>query len=764
MQIVQKSILAKLLATEDIAVEHQNVSTAMFDLKNRKVILPRWKEMSVDLYDLLVGHEISHGLETPLEGWHDALCEKGQGFKSFLNVIEDARIEKKVKLRYPGLVKSFSKGYKELMDKDFFGLNGRDLDTLPLIDRINLKFKCGNMLGIKFDETEMYIVNRTALCETWEDVVLVATDLYEYSKDEKAMQDQLSDNTTHDYEDDEEEEDSESGETSSMEESDDSEESDADVDTEDQGSDGETGDDAEEAESNDDEPATQDQRKSDSGEIDEGTPEPESFTDTAFRNNEENLVEVSDLEILNGTFPKINTSAFVMQADEVWNYVPEYHKGNSGYYYRQAECENNAEVESTLFKSFQSRNKSAINLLVQQFEMRRKATSLKKSRENKTGLLNDKKLWAYKLSDDLFLSTTTTPDGQNHGMFMLVDMSGSMHGEMTNVIEQLLIQVSFCKKVGIPFDVYGFSNAHDTEKCQSRAALQAAQSLRNGDFYIDDDNFRLLQLISSELSAPMYSKSFKMLLGYATGFLSDRQSDTIYCDRGSIPQYMHLSATPLSSAILVARDVANKFKERNRIEVLNTIVLTDGYNTDQAMMIDEVSTLEGTDYSQIKFQYGVKKVSEVYIKEGAVSTKYVTADRYGHGYRMGCGISSQDYFLALLTHYKNTTGSRMICFNLVSGRSCDVRDAYFTAVNRYDYEGFTAGYKTFKAEKFMEITQAVGYDSMFMIMGGKGLEVDTDDLEVKSNSKGDLKRGFMKFAKGRSASRVFLNRFIDKVA
>jgi hypothetical protein len=64
----------------------------------------------------------------------------------------------------------------------------------------------------------------------------------------------------------------------------------------------------------------------------------------------------------------------------------------------------------------------------------------------------------------------------------------------------------------------------------------------------------------------------------------------------------------------------------------------------------------------------------------------------------------------------------------------------------------------------MEVPNAVGYDTMFMIMGGKGLEVDTEEMEVKSNSKGDLKRGFMKFAKGRSASRVFLNRFIDKVA
>jgi hypothetical protein len=108
-----KSTLAKLLAQENLSVEHRNVSTAYFDPKNRVLVLPIWKEMSTELYDLLVGHEVGHAWETPAEGWHTAVTSHPKGFKSYLNVIEDARIEKAIKSRYPGLRSAFYKAYKD---------------------------------------------------------------------------------------------------------------------------------------------------------------------------------------------------------------------------------------------------------------------------------------------------------------------------------------------------------------------------------------------------------------------------------------------------------------------------------------------------------------------------------------------------------------------------------------------------------------------------------------------------------------------------
>ena len=51
-----KGKLAKLLATENLIIEHRAVETAQFDVVRRVLTLPIWKFRSVDVYDLLVAH------------------------------------------------------------------------------------------------------------------------------------------------------------------------------------------------------------------------------------------------------------------------------------------------------------------------------------------------------------------------------------------------------------------------------------------------------------------------------------------------------------------------------------------------------------------------------------------------------------------------------------------------------------------------------------------------------------------------------------
>ena len=176
----QKSILAKLLASENLIVEHGKFNTASFDTKNRVLRLPIWKEMSGSLYDLLVLHEVGHALFTPEEGHHDAKGQ-GKGFKSFLNVVEDARIERKIKAKFPGGRRSFVDGYKNLMDRDFFGIKERGVTGLGLIDRINLHYKVGDHLNLTFSDEESVFIDRIDKAETWKQVVKICEDLYDLS-------------------------------------------------------------------------------------------------------------------------------------------------------------------------------------------------------------------------------------------------------------------------------------------------------------------------------------------------------------------------------------------------------------------------------------------------------------------------------------------------------------------------------------------------------------------------------------------------------
>src|SRR5665213_1000411 len=103
------------------------IDTASFDTKNRVLALPMWKDVSKDLYDLLLVHEVGHALDTPATWLKDLekISKEALGrtdnsaleaTKDFINIVEDARIDKRQKRRYPGSRRNYFNGYNELWD------------------------------------------------------------------------------------------------------------------------------------------------------------------------------------------------------------------------------------------------------------------------------------------------------------------------------------------------------------------------------------------------------------------------------------------------------------------------------------------------------------------------------------------------------------------------------------------------------------------------------------------------------------------------
>ena len=192
-----KSQLAKLLATENIHMQHSPwAMTAYFDIKNRVLTLPMWQNISEDLYDMLVVHEVGHALDTPNDKWlsaitdiaikyHDTKSNEAamSAIKDFLNVIEDARIDRRQKIRYPGSKRNYIVGYKELYQRDFFGIQNKDINGLSFIDRANIYFKNGTNFGIKFTPEEKSLIKKIESTETFDDVVKLTDEIYGiYSK------------------------------------------------------------------------------------------------------------------------------------------------------------------------------------------------------------------------------------------------------------------------------------------------------------------------------------------------------------------------------------------------------------------------------------------------------------------------------------------------------------------------------------------------------------------------------------------------------
>lgn len=191
-----KSLLARLLAEENIRVEHSSeVVTASFNVETRLLLLPIWKDDSYtpDIYDLFVGHEVAHALYTPndIELLESSMKRSNH---AFLNVVEDARIEKLMKRKFQGLQAPFKNAYQDLYERDFFSLKGQPIQSRNFIDRINLFFKLRYALNLYapsiFNSEEMLFIRRIDEVETYEEVADICEDLYKYLKEKQEEQPQ----------------------------------------------------------------------------------------------------------------------------------------------------------------------------------------------------------------------------------------------------------------------------------------------------------------------------------------------------------------------------------------------------------------------------------------------------------------------------------------------------------------------------------------------------------------------------------------------
>jgi len=101
-----RDLLAKLLANENLNIVRAPVSTASMDIRSRTLTLPQWKEMSPDVEEMLIGHEVGHALYTT-----DEYIKEGEtrALHGYMNVIEDVRIEKKIKNNILVYVHPFSR-------------------------------------------------------------------------------------------------------------------------------------------------------------------------------------------------------------------------------------------------------------------------------------------------------------------------------------------------------------------------------------------------------------------------------------------------------------------------------------------------------------------------------------------------------------------------------------------------------------------------------------------------------------------------------
>jgi hypothetical protein len=697
--ISQKDLLAKLLATENVTVLHESVPTASFDVKNRVLRLPQWDDMQSYTYDHLVGHEVGHALYTPFEGWHDSISERGQSFKSFLNVIEDARIEKLVQRKYPGLRGSFIRSYQKMFADGFFGDN-KDIDSYNLIDRINVLFKCGESFGVRIDEDEQAWVDEIRTAETWDQVVDIATRMYD-SELSKAEDENDFDGLDDDGDDYQDETETMSMPSDSGEESEDENEDQMDL------------------------PAPGESEEQQAGTESPAAQSIASQTDEELRENMESLNKDENDGYDNVRVGAMNAEPFIVSYKKLIERQYDDLLDQRSYFHTQSLYPNlmkDAEEEANrLYNEFLGNNKKTISYLVKEFEMRKSAAQYARATISKTGVIDPVKMNNYKFSEDIFRRVSVVPEGKNHGVVMYLDWSGSMWQDIYNTVIQTLNLVHFCRQVNIPYRVYAFSDQYyDESGAERREMIQEyTNAIPAGLTCVAETGYALLEWFNNKMTKMQFREASKKLLMI---------SKNIEYVKGGL----RLGGTPLDTTILMAMDIYNKFKKQNRLDIVNTIFLTDG----------------DSHPASYRYQYD-EYVGNTNIRGRRTRlVDDVTKKQY---------VNKKDYWAAtttLLTMFQDRTGGNAIGYRIVPSSKHQFMREW----------GDDAGWKQMLKEGFVS-KQERGYSKLFLLRGGKSLQVEAGELEVdRGAKKGKLTSAFKKAAKGKLTSRTLLNEFIHEVA
>jgi len=743
-----KSTIAKLLSEEDINVVQKQATTASFDVKNRELVLPIWKdEMSDNIADLLVCHEIGHALYTSENMLNEMIERKIE--KTFVNVIEDARIEKMVQQKYAGSRSVFLKGYKELIDKDFFGTKDKDISKMNLIDRINLYYK--GTSDTPFAEQEKIWVKKVGNVKTEDDVLNLAEELYKWMQENKESQGEEPEQGQESQSSAGSETSQEQSQSSGSEESTNNDSGQ----TQSQGSNNEEGDEEQDgstAQLKQDSEETEGTQEIITNGQEGGQSQGEEFTattDTSY-NNKFNEVRDIDAKDRNYSFiPKVKLDKAIISPKEIFEICRKHYK------ITEATDSNHVKfISSTTeeLKGIKNDSKKVISYMVKEFEMKKSADLYKRATVSKTGSLNMGALHSYKFNEDLFAKVTTMPGATNHAMVMFLDWSGSMADNLPQTLKQLFNLVWFCNRVKIPFEVYAFTDAWNGSRYYgNEEGVTKIQDFKSGDMIIND--VKLLNYLSSKMNKndqdEMMDYLWKMCQAWV-GFRDWRNDGYPITP----PKKLTLGGTPLNHAIVTAMDILPKYKKETGVQRLNTVFLTDGYShtvQKKYVVIDDKKT---DDYVSSTFVQSV-------VTDPITNTTIIQESNSGFRRRH---VSQTTMLLKLLK--KRVPDMNILGFFIAgSGRKGYVKKDIIMEEMNCSWEEAGTYLKEINKNKVLVNSKKEGYDEHYLMPGGEKLDIESGDLDVEVGaSKANLKRAFVKASKGKVTSRVLLNKFIQMVA
>jgi hypothetical protein len=700
--------LAKCLATENIIVEHKNVDTAMFDVDKRILTLPNWKKASDIVYQMLILHETSHAIFSHNFDYTKEY-ENLIGYHEVVNVIEDARVEKLMKKKYPGSSKTFYTAYNELNDDDFFSTRDEDLNELSLIDRINLYFKIGAFHQITFNEIEDEFVTRISKAETFDDVLEISQDLVNYVKKKKEEK-KLS---TNNNESDDGEENIES--SSSSLENDSNEEK---IEDHNGKSDDSTVENKTQSSSGDGvKPDNFDKDKND--DLDDL----ESKTSRSFDEKSKNLNQKTDRNTSYVELPEFDLSKLILPNDYIHRL--------SRLYYEQPIHKDYLINSKVSYDDYKKSAEKEVSYLVKEFECKKSADAYARSNTAKTGVLNTSVLHTYKYNEDLFKKVSVLPDGKNHGLVFILDWSGSMADYLLDTYKQLINLIWFCRKVNIPFEVYAFTQ--DVNAYLEFDPNHTPIYTKKENVLWPIETFRLMNIFTSKVNNIELDRQLLHFWAICSAFQTRH---------GYVPFHLNLSGTPLAESIIALNQILLQFFASYKIQKANVVFLTDGEGN-----VNPFGTLRKTNH------HGEKYLSRQFSDDTVIRNR-----KTGRMYPSYNSSSFSNYAKILLNYVKDLFPN----VNLINFRVTPTRDLHRCynefGTSKIPYETIK---EQFRKNKFISFDKS-GFDKFFVL---SSLSMNGNiDLNVDSgSSKTAIKSAFTKMLKNKKTNKKVLSEFVSLI-
>jgi hypothetical protein len=215
-----------------------------------------------------------------------------------------------------------------------------------------------------------------------------------------------------------------------------------------------------------------------------------------------------------------------------------------------------------------------------------------------------------------------------------------------------------------------------------------------------------------------------------------------------------LGSTPLNTTIMILPKYINAFRAKHRLQIVNTVFLTDGEDAGSLRVYGENGRIKHYLYNSVGSKGSIiidqdtKKTYKVPVRQSAIT-------------------------ITLLKILKDKTGCNLIGFYITNNYRSNFANvmAHLTGdvrYNRYnDADFLDAQFRNWKEDK-VSVVNNWGFDEYYIIPGGSSLQIKDDDLdELVGESKATarkLRGAFLKMNQNRLTNRVLLKKFIERVS